>query len=51
MRIRLTRDRPDLRGRIGGITSAGQWTRQLGLRCADDETEHGVECGQTIVVG
>jgi hypothetical protein len=36
--------------RVGDVTAAGEWARQLGLRGADHEAKHGVECGQPIAV-
>ena len=51
MRIAFARDRPDPRGRVGGISATGERTGQLGLRGADDESEYGVKSGQPIVVG
>jgi hypothetical protein len=50
MRIRPAGYRPDPRGRIGGISTAGEWARQLGLRGAHDESEHSVKRRQPIAV-
>ena len=50
MRIRRARHRSDPIRRVGGVTAAGEWARQLGLRGADHEAKHGVECGQAIAV-
>ncbi len=50
VRIRRARHRSDPGRRVGGVTAAGEWARQLGLRGADHEAEHGVECGEPIAV-
>ncbi len=50
VRIRRARHRSDAGRRVGGVTAAGERARQLGLRGADDEAEHRVECGQAIAV-
>jgi hypothetical protein len=50
VRIRRARHRRDPRGCVGGITAAGERACQLGLRGADYEGQHGVECGEPIAV-
>ena len=50
MRIPGARHRSDPIRRVGDVTAAGEWARQLGLRGADHEAKHGMECGQPIAV-
>ena len=50
VRIRRARHRADPGGRVRGVTAAGEWAGQLGLRGADHKAQYGVECGEPVAV-